>query len=228
MVDVSVLEMAKTWKIWKLRLIKMHWGMYIVLLGCTLIRVLDLGIFYLWNTKKAPHPVKEVSMSRTSPLILVQFLKNSMFEALTPIVLVRRPTPIPSQAVRKRRKIQSGCLKYSCLSLNYSLLNSTFGTGSVADFAALDSTFLHLIGARTAGANTGSTCHHVVIYSKRNKPASNTKDGAFCFHIFLEINMKVPMLGVQQRLAKLQNLVLIWYHMNIRPEWTISILILFM
>lgn len=44
------------------------------------------------------HPVKEVPMKCTSPLILVQFLKNSTLEALTAMVLLKAPTPMPSQA----------------------------------------------------------------------------------------------------------------------------------
>lgn len=37
-------------------------------------------------------------MMDTSPLILVQFLKDSMLEALMAMVLIRAPTPTPSQA----------------------------------------------------------------------------------------------------------------------------------
>lgn len=44
------------------------------------------------------HPLKEVPMKCTSPLILVQFLKSSMLEAFTAMVLVKAPTPMPSQA----------------------------------------------------------------------------------------------------------------------------------
>lgn len=37
-------------------------------------------------------------MMDTSPLILVQFLKDSTLEALMAMVLIREPTPTPSQA----------------------------------------------------------------------------------------------------------------------------------
>lgn len=50
------------------------------------------------NEQIVSHPVKEVPMNFTSPLILVQFLKSSILEAFTAIVLVKAPTPIPSQA----------------------------------------------------------------------------------------------------------------------------------
>lgn len=40
-------------------------------------------------------------MKEMSPLILVQFLKDSMLEALTAMVLISAPTPIPSQAAEK-------------------------------------------------------------------------------------------------------------------------------
>lgn len=43
------------------------------------------------------HPVKEVLRKCTSPLILVQFLKRSMLEAFTAMVLIKAPTPMPSQ-----------------------------------------------------------------------------------------------------------------------------------
>lgn len=44
------------------------------------------------------HPVKEVPMKYTSPLILVQFRNSSTLEAFTAMVLVNLPTPMPSQA----------------------------------------------------------------------------------------------------------------------------------
>lgn len=44
------------------------------------------------------HPEKEVPMKYTSPLIFVQFLKNSTLEAFTAMVLINVPTPMPSQA----------------------------------------------------------------------------------------------------------------------------------
>lgn len=43
------------------------------------------------------HPMKEVLRKCTSPLILVQFLKRSMLEAFTAMVLIKAPTPMPSQ-----------------------------------------------------------------------------------------------------------------------------------
>lgn len=51
-------------------------------------------------------------MMDTSPLILVQFLKDSMLEALMAMVLTRAPTPTPSQAggrqtlVKLRSRVQ--------------------------------------------------------------------------------------------------------------------------
>lgn len=64
------------------------------------------------------HPVKEVSMSETSPLILVQFLKDSMLEALTAIVLIRAPTPTPSQAGGRGRLCWVICLIFTSVSLS--------------------------------------------------------------------------------------------------------------
>lgn len=43
-------------------------------------------------------------MMDTSPLILVQFLKNSILEALMAMVLIRVPTPMPSHA-RERETV---------------------------------------------------------------------------------------------------------------------------
>lgn len=49
-------------------------------------------------------------MMEMSPLILVQFLKDSMLDAFTAMLLIRAPTPIPSQAEERyklRRVLRS-------------------------------------------------------------------------------------------------------------------------
>ena len=108
--------------------------------------------------------MKVVWMSETSPLIFVQFLKDSMLEALMARVLVRVPTPTPSQAGGRERLRQASCLVSLSLSTCLSAALSTFRTGSLTGFAALDSVVLHLVRSSAAGANTRSTCHHIVIY----------------------------------------------------------------
>lgn len=47
-------------------------------------------------------------MMGTSPLILVQFLKDSMLEALMAMVLIRAPTPTPLQAGGREKLRQVG------------------------------------------------------------------------------------------------------------------------
>lgn len=96
----------------------------------------------------------------TSPLILVQFLKDSMLEALMAKVLIRAPTPTPSQAGGRERLCQVGGLGFRSLSRSL----STFRTGSVTFSTALDAALLHLVRPGAAGADTRPTCHHVVIY----------------------------------------------------------------
>lgn len=53
------------------------------------------------------------------PLIVVQFLKESMLEELTAMVLVKEPIPIPSQAVGRTRPAQAFCLvfRFCCCGL---------------------------------------------------------------------------------------------------------------
>lgn len=89
-------------------------------------------------------------MREMSPLILVQFLKDSMLEALTAIVLVRVPTPIPSQAEGETNLSQFICSASSSLSPS----RSTFRTGAIARFAALDSVLVHLVHSGTACSHT--------------------------------------------------------------------------
>lgn len=110
--------------------------------------------------------MKLVWMRDTSPLILVQFLKDSMLEALMARVLIRVPTPTPSQAAGRQRLCQVVCLSALSLSLStcLSAALSTFRTGSLTGFAALDSVVVHLERSGAAGANTRPTCHHIVIY----------------------------------------------------------------
>lgn len=63
------------------------------------------------NEQVLSHPVKEVPMKYTSPLILVQFLKKSILEAFTAMVLIKAPTPMPSQAGEKNVFFQVGGLR---------------------------------------------------------------------------------------------------------------------
>lgn len=105
-------------------------------------------------------------MKMRFPLILVQFLKESMLEELTAMVLVKELVPIPSQTAGRTRPVQ-----VFCLALRFVVVVSvgffTFGTGSFARFADLDSVLRHLVGSGVAGANTGPLCHHVVVYKHR-------------------------------------------------------------
>lgn len=55
-------------------------------------------------------------MMSTSPLILVQFLKDSMLEALMAMVLIRVPTPTPLQAGGRERFCQVGGSGFRSLS----------------------------------------------------------------------------------------------------------------
>lgn len=68
----------------------------------------------------------------------------------------------------RKTKTLSGCLSVCSLSLSLSTCLSaalsTFRTGSLTGFAALDSVVVHLERSGAAGANTRSTCHHIVIY----------------------------------------------------------------
>ena len=65
-------------------------------------------------------------MSEMSPLILVQFLKDSMLEALTATVLIRAPTPTPSQAGGRNETGQVTCLVLGSLSLHLSVSGSLY------------------------------------------------------------------------------------------------------
>lgn len=116
---------------------------------------------------RSSHPVNEVSMREMSPLILVQFLKDSILEAFTAIVLIREPTPTPSQAAGNTRVCQGVCSVLISLSPCLSLGLSTFRTGSFTSFAALDSVLLHLVHSSSAGSYTWAVCHHVVICTQR-------------------------------------------------------------
>lgn len=106
-------------------------------------------------------------MMDTSPLILVQFLKDSMLEALMAMVLIRAPTPTPSQAAGRQTPVKlllqsPGVRRPLC----------TFGTRSVTLFTPLDAILLHFVPPGKAGADTRAARHHVVIYwqteGKRN------------------------------------------------------------
>lgn len=64
----------------------------------------------------------------------------------------------------QERKSWSGDLIDSQVSLTRAL--STFRTGSVTVFAALDSILLHLVHPVATGTNTRAFSHHVVIYTQ--------------------------------------------------------------
>lgn len=63
------------------------------------------------------------------------------------------------------------------LSLCLSLSLSTFRTGTVTHFAALDSVLLHLVHSSTACSYTRPVCHHIVIYMK-----AETRQGFIHFY----------------------------------------------
>lgn len=108
-------------------------------------------------------------MMDTSPLILVQFLKDSMLEALMAMVLMRLPTPTPSQAGGRQTLVKL-LLQSPGPGVRRSLC--TFGTRSVTLFTPLDAVLLHFVPPGAAGADTRASRHHVVIYwqteGKRN------------------------------------------------------------
>lgn len=101
-------------------------------------------------------------MMDTSPLILVQFLKDSMLEALMAMVLIRAPTPTPSQAGGRQTLVKL-LLQSPGPGPGPGVRLSTFGTQSVTLFTPLDAILLHFIPPGAAGADTRAARHHVVI-----------------------------------------------------------------